>query len=448
MFPFCLILTWIFGIFMPEFQSLINPLRFIRFNKSNNKVSNNKWIILFTLILAGEMIFSLPFHVVRFFRPSFLEVFQITNTELGDAFAIYGILAMLAYFPGGPLADRFSARRLIALSLLLTGLGGFYFATIPNISGLRILFGYWGVTNIFLFWAGLIKATRDWGGHLKQGKAFGILDGGRGLLAAGVASLAVILFSNSLTGDPMEIDPVERTHALQTLIYLYTGLTIGAAILAWFIIPENSERNKPDIQRLSKGVKNALKNKNIWLQAMIVICAYCGYKGLDYYSLYAHQVLGMDEVESARFVSNASYLRFVGAIGAGLIVDRLSASRVIKVSFLITILTYLFLSILQPGSLTHNFIVGNILVSFLAVYALRGVYFALLEETKISGAITGTAVGVISVVGYTPDIFIHPLMGRILDSAPGTTGFQNFFLLLGFISLLGMACAMLVARRR
>ncbi len=33
----------------------------------------------------------------------------ITNTQLGDVFAVYGVMAMLAYFPGGALADRFSA---------------------------------------------------------------------------------------------------------------------------------------------------------------------------------------------------------------------------------------------------------------------------------------------------------------------------------------------------
>lgn len=394
------------------------------------------------------MVFSLPFHVARFFRPTLLEVFQISNTELGDAFAVYGIMAMLVYFPGGPLADRFSARRLISLSLFLTGIGGFYFATIPEIAGLSILFGYWGVTTIFLFWAGLIKATREWGGQLKQGTAFGLLDGGRGLLAAGVASLAVILFSNSLTGDPGSIDPAERTEALKTLIYLYTGLTIGAATLVWFTIPESSTQNKPGFQTLNKGIKEALKNKTIWLQAIIVVSAYCGYKGLDYYSLYAHEVLGMNEVESARFVSNASYLRFVGAIGAGLIVDRLSASKVIKYTFLIAILTYLFLSILQPSSFTFYIIIGNILISFLAAYALRGVYFALLEETKISGAITGTAVGVISVIGYTPDIFIHPVAGRILDAAPGLPGFINFFLLMGFISLVGLGSAILIINKK
>ena len=84
------------------------------------------------LVIAGELVFGLPFHVTRFFRPTFLEVFGFSNTELGDVFAVYGIAATLSFFPGGVLADYFSARKLITLALLSTGLGGLYMATIPG----------------------------------------------------------------------------------------------------------------------------------------------------------------------------------------------------------------------------------------------------------------------------------------------------------------------------
>ena len=48
------------------------------------------------LILAGELVFGLPFHTARFFRPSMLEVFGFTNTQLGDLFALYGMRLVLA----------------------------------------------------------------------------------------------------------------------------------------------------------------------------------------------------------------------------------------------------------------------------------------------------------------------------------------------------------------
>ena len=154
--------------------------------------ATHRIVFMIGLILAGEAIFALPFHLARFFRPTVLEIFQLSNTELGAAQAMYGIFAMLCYFPGGPLADRFPARKMLALSLWSTAAGGLYMATFPDYGGAVVLWSFFGVTTILFFWAALIRATRDWGGHDRQGRAFGLLDGGRGLLAAILASLELI----------------------------------------------------------------------------------------------------------------------------------------------------------------------------------------------------------------------------------------------------------------
>ena len=79
---------------------------------------------MFALVMAGEAIFGLPFLVARIFRPTLLDVFGITNLELGTAFSVYGVVAMLAYFPGGALADRFKARTMMASALAVSALGG------------------------------------------------------------------------------------------------------------------------------------------------------------------------------------------------------------------------------------------------------------------------------------------------------------------------------------
>ena len=57
----------------------------------------------------------------------------------------------------------------------------------------------------------------------------------------------------------------------------------------------------------------------VWLTAVIVTCAYAGYKEIDYYSGYAFDVLGMNEADAAGFTANASYIRLVAALGGGLL---------------------------------------------------------------------------------------------------------------------------------
>ena len=93
----------------------------------------SRFLRIAALIYAGEMIYGLPFHTQRAFRPTMLEAFDITNTQLGDMFAAYGLAAMFSYFFGGPFADRYSARSLMAVSLVATAVGGLYMATMPGV---------------------------------------------------------------------------------------------------------------------------------------------------------------------------------------------------------------------------------------------------------------------------------------------------------------------------
>lgn len=399
------------------------------------------------LILAGEMIFGLPFHTARFFRPTFLDVFEISNTNLGDIFAVYGITAMLAYFPGGIIADRYSTRKLLTASLLLTAVGGFYMATIPGGLSLALLYGYWGVTSILLFWAAMLKATREWGGDLSQGKAFGILDGGRGLVAAAFAVFSVSFMAGFLPADVISATNEEQTAAFRNVVLLYSFATATIGVLTWFLLPEIETTNTSS--SLSTAVNDAiavLKKPIVWAKAGVVVFAYCGYKGLDNVSLYAVQVLGMNEVEGARLFAYASYLRPIAAVVAGVVADRFIASRVIGATFIVLSVSFAFLWIAVPEQNWLTIIYANIFISAFAVFALRGIFFALLQETNTPPTLTGTTIGVMSFIGYTPEIFFAPIAGRILDASPGVAGHQNYFLFLAGLSVLGLAVVVLLAR--
>jgi len=395
-------------------------------------------VFILTLILAGELIFGLPYHTARFFRPTFLEAFGLSNTQLGDIFAVYGITAMLSYFPGGALADRISARTLITLSLFATAAGGLYMATFPARLQMALLYGFWGITTIFLFWAALISATRDWGGEHAQGKAFGILDGGRGLVAAGFALFTVAIFSLYMPADVALVSDAERREGFRAVILLYSAATAAAGILTWLLLPKSMQSAATTRSNSLTGMATVLRRPIVWAQAAVIVCAYCAFKGLDNFSLYAVQVLGMDEVEGARFTAHASWLRPVAAVAAGLAADRFSASRIIGVAFVILILSFAYLAIAAPAATGLNYLYANILASFFAVFALRGVYFALLQETTTPKYLTGTTVGMVSFVGYTPDVFFAPITGRILDAAPGLAGHQNYFLFLAGVAVMGL----------
>jgi len=401
-----------------------------------------KWLILTCLIIAGEIIFSLPFHVIRYFRPTFLEVFQLTNTQVGDAIAVYGITAMIAYFPSGVIADRFSARKLMSISLFATALGGIWLAFLPNQLSLSVSFGYWGVSNILLFWSAMLRTTREWGGNLAQGRAFGILDGGRGLMSAVAASVAVLFLSAFLKGNMEEVSVEQTEQALKSVIWMYTVITFFAGILIWLFIPD--VKIKATTSESFKGIIKVLKRRSTWLQAAVIICAYCGYKGLDFYTIYGVDTLGIDEVTSARLMSNAAYLRPVGAVAAGFIADRFTTKKTIISLFGLLTICYVLLLLFSPEKTSRVLIFINLGFTILVVFALRGVYFALFEETRVPKNLTGTTIGLVSLVGFTPDIFFNSVAGRIIDASPGKEGYFNFYLLLMIFAFVGLLTTILL----
>ena len=108
-------------------------------------------LAMLSLILAGETIFLPAFHLGRYFKTSLLATYSIDEFQLGSLGAIYGAIAMACYVVGGPLADRWSPRKLLTASLLVTASGSIYMATIPTFGGLRLLFAFWGMSTILFF---------------------------------------------------------------------------------------------------------------------------------------------------------------------------------------------------------------------------------------------------------------------------------------------------------
>jgi sugar phosphate permease len=399
---------------------------------------------MFALVVAGEAIFGLPFLVSRVFRPTLLDVFGITNLQLGTAFSVYGVVAMVAYLPGGPLADRFSARRMMAIALCVSAVGGVFYATLPSIGGLKLLFGFWGLTTILLFWAALIRATRVWGGENGQGKAFGILDGGRGLLAAVLATVTVGVFGALLPEDAATASLAQRADALKQVIWIFTGMTVIAGGLVWVSVPEEVKvKAAANDTGMSFGqVRDVLKNPAVWLQGMIVVCAYVGYKGMDDLSLLARDVYGFDDLQAAQVSAISFWVRPVAALGAGMLGDKIGGTRTIAVCFVLMFLGdgFVALGLLEPSAPWMLF--SMVVAISAAVFGLRGLYFAIFDEAGVDAAKTGTAVGLVSVVGYTPDIFMGPLNGYLTDTYPGAEGHQYFFGAMACAAVVGLCCTL------
>ncbi|WP_411894729.1 MFS transporter [Winogradskyella sp. A2] len=397
---------------------------------------------LIVLIMAGTSSFYLPFGIARVFRPTFLDVFSITNLDLGLCFSVYGVIALFSYFFGGGLADRIAPNVLIASSLFMTAAGGLYMATYPSIFGLKVLYGYWGFTTVFLFWAAMIKATRMWGGSSNQLRAFAFLDGGRGLVATLLGSMGVLVFGSMLTEGIATISIDDKKNSFSSVIYITSAFVIIVGILCLIFLRSKGTDDAMIKDKIGLGqIVEVLKIRSVWYLMVIILCAYFGYKVTDIGSLYANEVMGYDEISSANLATFLLFLRPVMGLMIGLFASSIKSANFLVISFVFLLAgSSIFASGVNSPNLNLLFLISVIILA-VGAYSARTLYFAVLQEGRIPLYLTGTAVGIISFIGYTPDIFSGPLIGVLLDNNPGEYGHQLVFAVLGIFSIIGLIAA-------
>ncbi|WP_375240621.1 nitrate/nitrite transporter [Polaribacter sp.] len=398
---------------------------------------------MLTLIIAGEAIFLLPFILMRVFKPIIRDVFVISDAEIGEAQALYGLTAVISYFIGGFLADKWQARKLLTLSLILTAFGGFWMTMIPSINSLKILYGFWGVSTILLFWASLIKATRQWGNKNNQGLSFGLLDGGRGFFAASIALFGASILTYFFPKNALEISQETKIETLQYIIGAITCIVFLIAFLVWKFLPKDDVKNLNTEAKFNfKKAFSLLKQKKIIYHSLIIFCAYCAYKLTGVYGTYAKDVWNFSLQEATYFAVFIQFFRPLSAISIGYVADKFIPSKILIPSFILLI----FCSLLLGSGVFKNQIIAFSFTSFILMafgtYALRGLYFAIIEETNTPLQFTGTLVGIISVVGFTPDIFMSLFNGYMLGENPTINEYENLFLTFTIIPIIGLIAAL------
>lgn len=401
-------------------------------------------LMMVSLTLAGESIYMLPYALRRDYENVMLQTMGLSNTQLGWLTSMFGLFALACYFPGGWLADRVSARKLLTLSLVSTGAGGLYMATFPGYAQLVVLHAFWGVTTILTFWGALIKATRAWGGDVEQGRAFGILEGGRGLFAFVLAAAGGLLFASFDS----------EAGGLHAVILLYSCTALVVGVLTWLFIPERPDVHSQDSPVEAPAPSDAggtelrrvLAMPVVWLQAVVILTAYAGYWGTFDLSKLAVDAFGASNALGSAVSISAVFWRAVMAVTAGFVADRYGASRTVLVAFGLLFGACVVFAVAPTGANLMWLLWINAAALGAATYALRGVFYALLDEGRVPMDLTGLTVGVVSVIGYAPDVFIPPLKGWLIDRYPGALGHRYFFGVLAAGALIGAAATLGIKR--
>jgi sugar phosphate permease len=401
---------------------------------------SKKWFVLTTICFGGGIVFILPYIQYSYYD-SLMEALKLDHQQMGDMMSLLGIISSIAYLVGGIFADKFNVKWLISVSLVITGVGGLWFASFPSYGALLCIMVIYGISTILMYWPAMIKAVKLLGTEDEQGRMFGFREAGFGIFAWIFTQLGTWLIFNRTKG----IEGVQHILIFYSIIYFVAG------ILSFVLIPNSRKMEQKQIDNkdvsVINGVLYVIKLPSVWIIGMAIFCAYTiSGPGLGKLTPYFTKILKVDETLVASLMSFRMYLlAFVAASIGGIIVDKLkSASRFLFVSYILLVLTMLLL-ILLPGKVEMAVMV--IIAGFLAstvIYGMRGTYMAPMGQARIPDEYIGTAAGLISFIGYLPDAFMFSFFGKMMGNDPGESEFKAIFMVCAGLAVVGVVLSLIM----
>lgn len=389
-----------------------------------------KWFTFVVLVIGGGTIFKLSSLKDAFYVPM-QEFMGLTHTQIGAALSVYGLVQTIGNFASIYISDRFSKRIMISFSLVCIGLIGIYISTFPGYGGILLA---WGLLSFFgevVYWPVLLKAIRLLGDETEQGRLFGFLEAGRGVVDTIVAFSALGIFA--LLG--------KGSLALRGSILFYSGAVILTGIISYFLVEDDkiavADGEKVNKNKLAwQGVVQAVKTPEIWVVSLTIASIYSVYCGLTYFIPFLKDIYGMPvTLIGAYGIVNQYGLKMVGGPVGRMLVDKKfkSATKFLRVA-LIAAAVAMFGFILLPHE-TMNVYVGMVCtLGFGAIiFSMRAVFFAPIDEIKVPRHISGAAMSIACIFGYSPQMFAFALYGNMLDRHPGMAGYRMVFMtMIGF----------------
>ncbi|MDV7142547.1 MFS transporter [Tropicimonas sp. TH_r6] len=411
-----------------------------------SKGNYRRYFQFFLVVIAAGAIYPVIYLRTNY-QETILEVFNLELTSLNNFYSVLGLAYIIGYLPSGLLSDKLPAKWLIGISLLGVSLCGFWFGTVPGESSVRTIFFLWGFFSVFTFWSSHLKLVKMLSRASEEGRFFGILDGGRGVVEALMGTIGLAIFA-SILGSSVEI--ADKHDALVAVINLYSAIVGAAAILIILFV----ENDKQLAEHAEEGTQadeatkfrfsdlgKLLKNKYVYLMGSIIFMGYAVFWTVYYLGGFLQTNIGMDAVTVGTVTAIVLWMRPVGGFIGGFLADRYGRPYTICGA---TLGAAAFLVLIAILPITMSPMLFSVLIIVLGgfLYAIRGTYWSLLGSAGIDAVMMGSAIGLISLVGYLPDIILPQLNSYLWTTYGDTGGYTAYFLVSAMLGVVGAILAL------
>lgn len=100
------------------------------------------------------------------------------------------------------------------------------------------------------------------------------------------------------------------------------------------------------------------------------------------------------------------------------------------------------LFLVLPTGISGGLLVVLLLLVGVAMFLCKGTYFSVQPELGIPTNVSATAVAIATLIGYLPDMFVHTMFGKWIDTY-GEAGYTRIFIYGIGTAVLGIIAALL-----
>lgn len=379
-----------------------------------------RWFFIVLVAIAYGGVWTFPYMLETYYVP-IQKAFGFTNEQLGTIMTIFGIASALLYGPGGFIADRFSVKKLLATSLIGTAVLGATVLTIPPLWIMCVIqFGY-GITLVLIMWGALMKFLRMMGDEHEQGKIYGFF-----FAISGVAG-AIEGFGGTHLYDALGQD----LHAFKMLLLFYV-VCVGVPGLLFAILfnekeafaAENDDSGKIEISQLGAIAKMPF----VWLLIGLVFFTFFSKSGMVYFQPYLKEFFAVPVATiSIIAIIRQQVVRLFTAPVTGIATDK-TGSSIKSMGFGIFLgIVAASMMLLTPKAPALAWVIIAALMLTAVYYNIcMPSYYIPISEAKIPLKYTGTIVGIVSIIGFSSDMFYYKVCGYLLDTY-GEKGYSMIF---------------------
>jgi nitrate/nitrite transporter NarK len=367
----------------------------------NNKAVRYSWIVFTVVLCAQSTALGLGMTCIPPFLTTIAKEMNLTSTQVGAAWGMIGLGALLFSVLGGLISDRFGVRWTGFIGLMLLAAGG-------TLRGLARDYHAF-MAAMFLFGAAMgltrpnfPRALSQWFPHNRLGMVNGLSAGGSALGAAISMAFSVSAIGPAVGG-------------WRNITIILGFLTFLLAI-AWLLLVKErilGERSAASLSSVVKGFGLVLRSRTIWMLSIAAFLLFGhSYAWSSHFPGFFEVKYGMTNAMAGKIVSITLFSGVFAGIFGPTISDRIGSR---KPAILLACVAGGLCNMLQ-GSFLGPVLTIILLIMPFGVGTIAPLLLTIPFELKeLSSSVAGAAIGMI-LTFQNLGTFIYPIIsGKLID---------------------------------